>query len=347
MEKYDFIKFMLRSRNLSVNDKKRLILLATREIEKVEEESSGPEEVKKPLPLKDISKSEIVYSPKDTTMFLSLFNDPNGFKFLTHDFDPDSDMDYDKLLVQVRFKFKESVSKYRIPKSLYALMYTMIYGGKKDGKERKWKDCDGNEHVENYASPTWADWAHQNPGVHLLSNEKFSDIILKFRSSIRLVKPVLLDIIKRQEAKHPNLIIQSVGLEKADFYTYVWNLENGIKRILDDMVRYADKTPNVKITFERKYSDDFSSRIIRIIQVDSMSSSLDDVLKRFHGPDDAGAFHEIKKVFAGYCNWSVEAMWDGMPKRWNILTDSDVPEVEEICNPNILGFTHILTYFTK
>lgn len=338
---------MLKSRNLSVNDKKRLILLATHELEKGEEKSSETDIEKQPLSHKDISKIKIVHSPKDTASFLSLFNEPNGFKFLTHDFDPDSDMDYDKLLVQVRSRFKESCSKYRIPKSLYALMYTMIYGGRKDGKERKWKDCDGNEHVENYASPIWADWAHQNPGVHLLSNEKFSDIILKFRSSIRLVKPVLLDIVKRQEAKHSNLTIQSVGLEKADFYTYVWNLENGIKRILDDMARYSDKTPNVKITFERKYSDDFSSRIIRIIQIGSTSSSLDDVLKRYHGTDGAGAFNEIKKVFTGYCNWAVEAIWDGIPKRWNILTDSNVPEIEEIDNSNILGFTHILTYFSK
>ena len=100
--------------------------------------------------------------------------------------------------------------------------------------------------------------AKENPKVHLLSNEKISDTILKFRSSIRLVKPVLADIVKRQEAKHSNLRFQTEGLEKADFYTYVWFLENGIKRILDDMSRYSSVTPNVKISFNRKYSDDFS-----------------------------------------------------------------------------------------
>ena len=36
MEKYDLIKLMLKSRSLSVNDKKRLVLLATQEIEKKE-----------------------------------------------------------------------------------------------------------------------------------------------------------------------------------------------------------------------------------------------------------------------------------------------------------------------
>lgn len=36
MEKYDFIKLMLQNRNLSNNDKKRLLLLATQEIEKAD-----------------------------------------------------------------------------------------------------------------------------------------------------------------------------------------------------------------------------------------------------------------------------------------------------------------------
>lgn len=53
MEKYDFIKLMLKSRNLSVNDKKRLVLLATREIEKNEnntkEDGTKAPEEEKPL----------------------------------------------------------------------------------------------------------------------------------------------------------------------------------------------------------------------------------------------------------------------------------------------------------
>lgn len=339
MEKLEFIRMMLSRRGLSMNDKRRLIVLATREIENIGLEFT----TNIAAHVQTNRDEEQPHKPKDTATFLSLFNDPKGFKFLTHDFDPDSDWDYDGLMAHVRSTFKKESTQRRIPKSLYALMYTMLYGG----KDKTWKDCDGVRHKETYATPAWADWSHQNPKAHLLSNEKFSATILKFRSSIRLVKPVLLDIVRKQGTKHSDLTIQTVGLEKADFYTYVWNLENGIKRILDDMSRYSSKTPNVKITFERKYSDDFSSRIIKITQIGSVSSSLDDVLKRFHGAEGAGAFNEIKKVFAGYCNWSVEALWDGKPQRWNILTDSKVPEVEELTDPNIAGFTHVLTYFSK
>jgi hypothetical protein len=76
-----------------------------------------------------------------------------------------------------------------------------------------------------------------------------------------------------------------------------------------------------------------------------VATSLDDVMKKFKS--GGGAFNEIKKMFVGYCNWSVEALWDGQPKRWNILNDDNVDEVENIHNTEIHGFTHILTYFSK
>ncbi len=339
---------MLQNRNLSVNDKKRLLLLATREIERDDTSIDPKEEERKKEPKEDTKNASVlaIHAPKDTASFLSLFNDPNGFKFLTHDFDPDSDMNYDKLMKQVREQFKEATTKYRIPTNLYALISAFIFGGTdKDGKVRTWMDCDGKFHNQNYTSRKWVEWSSNNPSVHLLSNEEFAKEILKFRSSIRLVKPILCDIISRQGTKHSNLIIQTNGLEKADFYTYVWALENGIKRILDDMSRYADKTPNVRITFERSFSDDFSRRIIKITQLGSISSSIDDVLKKFK--KGGGAFCEIKKVFWGYCNWSVESLWDGKTKRWNILSDIDVDEIEDIEDANVPGFTHILTYFSK
>lgn len=344
MEKYDFIKLMLNSRNLSVNDKKRLVLLATQEIEK--KDNNIQESAHNILEEEKIKEKGRPHAPKDTASFLSLFNNPNGFKFLTHDFDPDSDMNYNKLMKQVNEQFKNATSKYMIPHSLYALMSTFIYGGiDKDGKERAWTDCDGKKHKSNYANKQWEDWSINNPNVHLLSNEEISKEILKFRSSIRLVKPVLCDIIRRQESKHSNLIIQTENLEKADFYTYVWALESGIKRILDDMALYADKAPNVKIAFERSFGDDYSKRIIKITQLGSTSSSIDDVLKKFNM--GGGAFSEIKKFFRGYCNWSVESIWDGNAKRWNILKDSSIDEIEDLETARVPGFTHILTYFSK
>ena len=323
-----FFNFFLQNKNLSkVQMKKRDFLIAR--------EYLTPQNT-------EIEK----HVPKDTASFLSLFNDPNGFKFLTHDFDPLSNMNYATLMELTNKVLKEACGRYEIPKSLYALIDTFINGGTdKDGKPKKWRDCSGYWHEENYACKQWKEWSNENPGHHLLSNEEFAKTILKFRGSIRIVKPILSDIVQKQDINHSNLKIETEGLEKADFYTYVWALEDGLKRILDDMNRYSNKTPNLKISFQRKYSDDFSSRIIKITQIGSVSSSLDDALQRFHA--GGGAFNEIRKVFTGYCNWSIEAIWDGVPKRWNILKDTEVPEIEEFDETNILGFSHVLTYFSK
>ena len=349
MEKLEFIKIMLQNRFLSVNDKKRLILLATRELEQADKNIELPNEKKQKNESKENTtntSSVLIHAPKDTASFLSLFNDPNGFKFLTHDFDPDSDMNYDKLMNQVREQFNIATAKYRIPKNLYALMSAFIFGGTgSNGKEGTWMDCDGKIHKNNYSSKEWIEWSSINPNSHLLSNEEFGREILKFRSTIRLIRPALCDIIKRQEKMHSTLKINTNGLEKADFYTYVWSLENGIKRILDDMERYASTSPNVRITFERIFGDEYSKRIIKITQLGSTSSSIEDVLKKFK--TKGGAFYGIKIVFSGYCNWSVESLWEGKALRWNILSDEDVEEIENLEASNVPGFTHILTYFSK
>lgn len=350
MEKYDFIKLMLQNRNLSVNDKKRLLLLATREIERGDASLEPKEDARKKESKGNAPKASVIaiHAPKDTASFLSLFNDPNGFKFLTHDYDPDSNMSYDKLMMQVKEQFKEASAKYKIPTKLWALMNVFITGKDKNGIDTTWLDCDKNKHVGNYSSHDWAEWAKKN-NLHPLSNETFCKDILKFRSSIRIVKPKLNDIVSEIvadiEKRYPNLIIQTLGLEKADFYTHVWYLKDGIRRILEDMSRYAEKTPKVNISFERSFSDDFSKRIIKITQLGSISSSIDDVLQKFK--TGGGAFNEIKNVFYGYCNWSVESLWDGKAKRWNILNDADVDEIEDMEDTNVPGFTHILTYFSK
>lgn len=364
MDKYEFMIEMLNSRNLSIKDRKRVVNLTVREIEQdrmtrlkelleVELDKMQPKSANalikakgvKPKKAKDVKPKK--HAPKDTASFLALFNDPKGFKFLTHDFDPDSDMNYEKLMANVQATFKHAAREYTIPKSLYALMNTVIKGGRKGEKDNTWTDAEGIKHSENFACNSWKEWAEKNPGLHLLMNKESADIIMKFRSTIRLVKPALSDIFNELQEKYNNtLTLQTKDLDKADFYTYVLRLRLGIDRILRDMSVRSSKFPNVKISFERKYPDDFSLRIIKITQEGSEASDLDDVINKFN--QEGGAFKGIAECFAGYCNWSVEALWDGEPKRWNILNDEkDIQEVEIIDKDSITGFTHILTYFSK
>lgn len=345
MEKYDFIKLMLKSRNLSVNDKKRLVLLATQEIEKKEKITEGRTE--SPDGDKSINKEQ-PHAPKDTAAFLSLFNHEDGFKFLTHDFDPDSEMEYSQLLKMARDTFMSAKDKYTIPKSLYALMFTMLYGG----KDKTWMDSNGKRQTENFACNKWIQWAKDNAKIHVLSNESIKKVLMAFRSTIRLVlsegtDSQLKTIIKRQEKKHANLTIISENLNNADeFYTYVNYLEKGIKLILDDMSKRFKESPKVKISYESSLNDDYRLCVVKITQYGSFSSkSLEDVQSKFSG--GGGDFHSIRNTLYGYCNWSVESKWGDKVMRWNILDDTSKEETEELNFTDIPGFTHVLTYYSK
>lgn len=347
MEKYDFIKLMLKSRNLSVNDKKRLIFLATQEIEKAdnkvkEGETKSPEDTKPTL-------KERIHAPKDTAAFLSLFNYEDGFKFLTHDFDPDSEMEYGELIKLAQNSFKSAIKKYQIPASLYAFMRTVLFG---EGKYKTWQDCNGKDHTENYVCAEWKQWAKDNPKLHILSNETIKNTIMDIRSTTRLVLSENTDsrlktIIKRQEKKHANLSIISENLDNADeFYTYVNYLESGIKRILDDISKRFKESPKVKISYDSLRDGDYKLCIIRITQYGSFSPiSLDEVQSKFK--DRGGDFFRIKNTLCGYCNWTVESKWGDKVMLWNILDDTGKEETEELSSTDIPGFTHILTYYSK
>ena len=347
MEKYDFIKLMLKSRNLSVNDKKRLVLLATQEIEKTD---SLVKEGKAKSPKGDKpTLKEQVHAPKDTAAFLSLFDHEDGFKFLTHDFDPDSKMEYSQLIKLAQEAFMNAIKDLKIPTSLFAFMRTLLFGV---GKYKTWKDCNGKEQSEHYVCAEWKQWAKENPQIHILSNETIKKTIMDIRSTVRLVLSENTDsqlktIMKRQEKKHANLSIISENLDNADeFYTYVNYLEKGIKLILDDMSKRFKESPKVKISYESSLNGDYKSCVIKITQYGSFSTkSLDEVQKKFN--DGGGDFFSIKNTLCGYCNWSVESKWGDMVLRWNILDDTGKEKIEELPAADIPGFTHILTYYRK
>lgn len=346
---------MLQNRNLSNNDKKRLLLLATQEIENVDSATESKETLREePKNEKKNKGTNSKHAPKDTAAFLSLFNDPNGFKFLTHDFDPSAEMTYSQLINSAREAFKNAANPKlnNIPASLYALMNTMLYGGQKDGKDRTWMDCNGKYHTENFACEEWEKWANENPQLHLLSNESYRKIIMLFRSTIRLVlssreaDSKLTTIIERQAKKHKDLKISNKNLDNADFYTYVCYLERGVELILNDMSKYAKEAPDINISYDSIREGDYKLCRIKITQAGSFSSrSIDEVISTFK--EGKGDFYTIRNIFSGYCNWVVESKWQNKALRWNILTDTDIEEVEEIADSDISGFTHILTYYSK
>lgn len=68
---------------------------------------------------------------------LKLFGEADGFKFLTHDFDPTRNDDFISLVNRCRILLVENTGL--IPSHLYDLLFGFLYG-------KTWEDYNGTEH---------------------------------------------------------------------------------------------------------------------------------------------------------------------------------------------------------
>lgn len=282
-------------------------------------------------------------NPRDVANFLSLFENPDGLKFLTHDFDPNSDMTYEKMLSSVSNTLKEAFRKYDLPKNLIALVKVAFEGGKDN---RYWTDFEGKTHKEFYNSLEWKELCAD---THPKLVPSLSGVVEAFRRSLRVVKPSLLEYIQSMANMYSKLNMEFKDLQKADFYTNVPVLRKAIKTILDDIAQVnmasSGKYPNVLIKYERGTEGDFFLRKIIITHIDSDGNNLEDARRKLtkHG----GCFNNLRSLLNGYCDWAVVANWEGIPKRWNILKYPTDDTVEDVEDSSIMGFTHILTFYYK
>lgn len=291
----------------------------------------------------DKTERKITFRPLsalDTAQFLSLFNNPMGLKYLTHDFDPISDgrpQSLDDLYRQAKNILEKK--DYTIPSSLWAPINNYVEG------KNEWRDTFGKSHHSSIVNLQWKEWSIQHK-MHPINNPDFLEEIMMFRSTIRLVSPFLKEICKNAQ-KGLSLNVKEEKLEKADFYTNTYVLYMVIKRIFDMMNRRADKYPDVIISYKR--TSDSQGRMLRQVIITQNGSyaaqPLNDSKDRLEKDSEAGDFGAIRSSLNGYCLWQVEALWDGQPYRWNILKADDMPEIEVIDENNITGFTHILTYY--
>lgn len=336
-ELQEFIYFLTRSKQLSrAQQKKRDYLLARDSVQ-------SNEDLTKNEANKCNANSNKVFrllSAIDTAQFLSLFNDPMGFKYLTHDFDRINDgrpQSLDDLHKQATRLLEQR--EFVIPSSLWTPINNYLHGGK------EWIDTFGKSHDSFILEEKWKEWSVQNM-MHPINNPEFASEILSFRSTVRLVPPLLKDIC--YEAKKGLLLkIEEEGTEKADFYTNTYVLYNVIKRIFAMMNRRVDKHPNVKVSYKR--SSDSIGRMVRKILITQFGSyalnPIDEVKGRISVDSEAGDFGSIRKALNGYCLWQVETMWDGKPLRWNILKTDEMNETEDIDIKSVEGFTHIFTFY--
>lgn len=329
-ELQDFIYFMTHNKSLTrAQARQRDVLLAKAVVAgQIVTPTKATEE-----------KKQTIHSPKDTAVFLSLFNRREGFKYLTHNYD--SSMTLTDMLKHARAVYEEGKRGKNIPETLNALLYNFLNG-------KYWLDSEGKKCTDGYGNPSWLEWSAKNDGKHPITDiGGMEATIQRFRHTVRVVAPDLEHIIRRIAARFPSLRISMTNIDKADFYTNVFVLNSRLNEIFKDVNDHAGQAcKDVHVEYMPDIAGEFFLHRISISQIGSFSAkSIEDVLRKYDST--GGFFYENTEKLKGYCNWSVESLWDGKPLRWNILDDTGAEKIEQMSAEDVKGFTHVLTFYQK
>lgn len=334
-ELHNFLYFMVHNKSLTKEQQtRRNKLIETLALPLVELSEQETNKLKTFSPL----------SPYTCFCFLAGFNDPFKLKYLTHDFDLGRDdnrpTSWNEVVEQVVKLWRTRCKEDRIPYSLWHLFNNFIFG------KQAWIDDYGKEHNSHIGNKEWKDWCIAN-NTHPLKNATFEKEIVSFKRTTR-IRNTLNEIVN-QISRESAVEIKTKKLAAADFYTNTLIVYNVIKRIIEQTMKpKIAGYPDIRIEFSRDVIGEWKMQVVTISQIGSYSSkSIQDAISRLKDSPESGDFGSIRDDLNGYCLWTVESLWDGEPKRWNILREptTEKPEVEDINADAINGFTHILKFY--
>lgn len=336
-DKFQFIAVM--SKYLSSDKYKRRIGLCLSNLN-VEENKTAKKALRNSKS-GSFEENRRIHRPDITADLLALFGSPSGLKFLTHDFDPNSNVSMSDIIEQSLEIINSNDYRFKIPGSLYSLLNGFINGP-------KWTDCRGEEHTFFLLSNKATNWIKHTPSLHLLSSDELGTEINSFRNTVRVSKPNLASIFSMLISKDTRLNSLSVHtdkLDKADFYTNVfWVTFLIFNKVLKDIAQ-RERNANVKIKYERSSWQEYRLYSIKITHVGSEANQFDEVKNKLMA--SGGALYNLMSSCVGYCDWSVEANFEGVFKRWRILDFRNLPETEDLNASDVEGFTHIFTFYKK
>lgn len=281
------------------------------------------------------------HRPDITANLLSLMSAPNGLKFLTHDFDPNSDMTMSIVIDKANEIIHSDEYRFKIPGSLYLLFNGFINGD-------KWTDYKRALHSFYLKSDRLTNWFLQSPNLHPIASDELGDEINSFRNTIRVSKPNLDSIFRlllSNNTKFSNFKVKTDKLDKADFYTNVfWMTFMIFKKILFD-ISQRNTNAEISIKYERSTWQEYRLCSVRITHLGSEANPFDETKMKLL--DSGGALFNIMSSCVGYCDWTVEANFEGEFKRWRILNFRNLPEEENLDETEVEGFSHIFTFYKK
>ncbi len=359
--KADFINDISIDKRLDLSLKERFIVLTSKEVLRAENENRKRiEDLENKMNATELSptnkkvinepsKKEYKgkHKPKDVADFMKLFEDREGLKYLTHDFDDSGNFDIESFLAKSKKVFETNSKKYSIPTSLYSIINQFAFV-----ESPRWGY--GGAITEGWSSPKWIKWFLENK-KHLKRSEEFEKIISVFRDYTKIEAPKLKKIIDEcilekfgSSYKSTNLRIKDA--DKVTIYTHVDDFKLAFKLILDGIKKRLEEGRNeVSIECLRKTEGDYYRREIRICHHNSFPSEpLDEFIKKI-SEEQKGELGDAIRKMRGYCNWSIESIWDNQPIGVNILQENSDLSVDflDSSETQITGFTHILTFYHR
>jgi len=340
-----FLKENIDNKYLTRQQNEQLLVLAFQEVDKQKkslQRQIAQSKLKKADP-PQFNKED----PRHVADFMNLFDDPNGLKYLTHDFDEsEQTFDIEHFLAQAYKVFDEHTKSKNnsIPQSLWAVVNEFAFA-----RDPFWnKGC-----KDGWSRPDRIEWSKKEK-KHLKRNSEFAQTIDAFRKLTRVEAPELSSIVDRilREKlgdRYSKFNISTQNCEKADFYTLVSFFEEALKLILDGCYKRIDISNQLIISYSRNNVAGYRARILQINHVSSFPMKpLDDFLADID--KGKGEFADIKMKLTGYCNWSIETFWDDHYRRIHLLGERK-HLVEILDDPNTIstvnGFRHIFTFFQK
>ena len=380
ISKSNFVKKLLKDKNLNTQQREKVFELVARdfvnsdvELTRLWDEMQGlkkevnlikrKEEAEGKLQLGNVEEKDNVQTtegfpkipdpnPKHVADFMALFNQRDGLKYLTHDYDENSEFDIDKFLIAANKVFNEQTKKLNIPQSLWRIVKQFAF----DSKQTEWSSISENYDKIIPLKIGWAtrelrDWSKEN-NLHPIRHEDYRKIINDFKRITRIessnLKALIDTTLKNVLQEDFNTYdINSIDIAKADFYSHVGFLKTAIEIILEEIKKRSDTSQKKKITFKYERSISPEGYYLRNIIITHHNSypnkEFEVLLKEWH---EKGNMGRIKEKFKGYCHWSVETIIGGTPLRVNILKEKNTPSYEQL-KEDPKGFTHVLTYYYK
>lgn len=285
------------------------------------------------------------HSPKDVAIFLGYFQDSDGLKYLTHDYDiPGREFKYQNIMETASKELNRAFRELAVTNSLYARVKQFAFE-----KTPKWWRWENSKMVNiniGWSAHEVEEWTFENPGIHPIRRKAFRDgFIRPFKESIQFRPPKLKSaieqtIMEKFGEEFPELDIDYVKLETAEFFTDVDIILGGIRHLLDGIFERLDISKRIRLEFKREEVDGAYMKIIEITHLGS-------VCYKESQPHEllSGNFLEAKKAFHGLCNWSITANFSDGPYRLQMLSDSTTRRKEQVDSNLIDGFTHTLTFY--